>query len=250
MTPALLVAIHDVAPPHLAQVARMRGDLAAWGVNRVTLLVVPNWRGQRPLDGEDETLRWLRARVQAGDEVALHGYCHQQRHRIVRPWDRLRARMFTDKEGECLALAGNDLDRMMAAKSHLERLLDTPVTGFVAPAWLEPAGFREALRATQFGWHEGGLWMERLGRSRAEDRRVLMPAVGFATRTPTREDLSLLWARSLGPWLRRRARPFRLALHPPDWSSQRVRRAAERISRALTPLAAPRTCGEAMAAMA
>lgn len=234
----LLVAIHDVAPPHLARVRLLREHLVRWGVGRATLLVVPNHHGEAPLADDPETVRWLRERVAAGDEVALHGYYHQQRGPVTGLCNRLRAALLTAGEGECLAQSAADRARMLAeGRAEIERALDAPVRGFVAPAWLEPSGFGAHLRAATFGWHEGALWVEHRRGSRWLRRRG--PVIGFATRTRARERAALAWARLIPPLLSRLARwrsgfPLRVAVHPADVGSPAVLRRLEQLIARLT----------------
>jgi uncharacterized protein len=228
----LLVSIHDVAPPHLDVVARMRDDLARWGAARVTLLAIPDYHGRAPLERSPHTGRWLRRSAEAGDEIALHGYHHRQRGSIPSRLDRLRARALTAGEGECLALAEVDRRRMLhQGRRIVEDAIGRAVEGFVAPAWLEPRGFGRHLAAAGFHWHEGSTWIERLD----PGARTLAPVIGFATRTRAREIASRAWAAgiaaSLAPLATRGLAPIRIALHPADATSPAVMRAIERLVR-------------------
>jgi hypothetical protein len=249
---ALLVSLHDVAPPHLAVLRRQREQLERWGVGRATLLVVPDFHGAFPLERSPATVDWLRERVAAGDEVALHGGCHRQRGRIRRPVDRLRAALFTSGEGECLAQTAVERDDMLAlGKQRLEQLLGQPVRGFVAPAWLEPAGFAGPLGAAGFCWHEGALWLEhRPDPTRPHWQRRHAPVIGFATRTRARLRASLAWARLLTPAVVRLARadlmPARVALHPSDAASPEATGQLERVILRLSARLRARTYTQAL----
>ena len=251
----LLTTIHDVSPPHLAAARELRARLAAWGVARATLLVVPDFHGRHPLGGAPDTVAWLRARAAAGDEICLHGGVHRQRGAIAGRADRARAALATDGEGECLALTPGARARMLVdGKRALEDLLGRPVAGFVAPAWLEPRGFGAHLAAAGFGWHEGRLWIERLARpGTAEARRLhRTPVIGFATRSRIRLAAALAWAGALAPALAAAraagAGPAhaRVALHPADRGSPAVLRAAERAVRTLLATHAPETYARAL----
>jgi predicted deacetylase len=232
---SLLVAIHDVAPPHLETVQRLRAQLEDWGVARATLLAVPDYHGRGRLARSPATAAWLRARADAGDEVCLHGHYHEQRRRIRRVTDRVRARVWTAGEGECLAQGAYARELMLHdEKRALEDLLGRPVVGFVAPAWLEPRGFALPLAQAGFSWHEGGTWVERLGAARRVYRG---PVVGFATRTTARRLTSLAWSRVAAELALGAARlgvaPARVALHPADLTSPTLVSAAGSIIRRL-----------------
>jgi hypothetical protein len=226
----LVVSIHDVAPPFLAEVSALRARLARWGVGAVTLLAVPDYHGRAPLDGDLATLRWLRRQHGGGDEIALHGIVHRQNRPAVRRRDRLRAALLTAGEGEMLGAV--EPRRLAEARARLARLVGAPIDGFVAPAWLEPAGFERVLAELGFGWHETAFSVARLA---GEMRRHRTPVIGFATRTRWRERAAIAWAAALTPLLDRlpSAAPVRVALHPGDLRSVAVMRAAERTVRRL-----------------
>ncbi len=243
----LVVTIHDVAPPHLEVVAAMRAALERWGVARATLLVVPNFHGQAPLAECKRTVRWLRERLRAGDEVALHGQYHHQRRALGWGSARLRGALFTAGEGECLSLAEGEAEAMLeSGKRLLETLFELPVRGFVAPAWLEPAGFASRLLAAGFEWHETGLKLERLAGA-----CYLSPALGFATRSRARRLTAIAWVRALAPLAELRARyrgvPIRIALHPSDATASDVMRCVQRVIEQLVAAHPATTTTEAFA---
>jgi hypothetical protein len=227
-SPPLLVAtVHDVAPRWLPEVQALRRALAAWGADRVTLLVVPHFHhGVRTVE-HAATMRWLVERRRAGDELALHGYHHVQHGAPRHLVDRVRARLWTAGEGECLRPATSLATLLTRGRDELGELLPA-APGFVAPAWLEPRGLPALLARHGFAWHETSRFVEAL----PSRRRIEAPVIGFATRTPLRETLSLAWARALltvaGP---SRPASLRLALHPADLSSPRVMGAVERVVR-------------------
>jgi uncharacterized protein len=227
----LLASIHDVAPATFDKVQRLRELLAGWGVDRVTLLAVPEYHHGQRLDDAPEMGRWLRACVAAGDEVCLHGYYHVAEARPQRLGERLRARLFTDGEGELLGLDPYALKRrLILGQAMLETVLGAPARGFVAPAWLEPSGFADLLLSLGFAWHESRYTVERLH----PRRRFCAPLMAFATRTRAREAASLTWVTGVGVWaaLAPRSR-IRLALHPSDLQSTAVMACAAAMARRL-----------------
>lgn len=253
-TPLLAVAIHDVAPRWLPEVTALRDSLARWGVERVTHLAVPHFhRGVRLVE-HPATCRWLRDRAAAGDEIALHGYHHLQRGTPTSLLDRLRARMWTAGEGECLDPA-EDLSALLTrGRAELASIFSpapSSALGFVAPAWLEPHGFSSLLTRLGFAWHETSRFVERLSPSpsSARRRRLFSPVIGFATRTPLRESLSVAWARLLlattfSPSSPTRLSALRIAVHPADLRSSCVMSALERSVRRALTFARPVTTAE------
>lgn len=230
----LIASIHDVAPPFLPEVRELRLRLERWGVGAVTLLAVPDYHGRAPLADDLPTVSWLRHQHGRGDEVALHGLVHRQEGPALRRRDRWRAAALTAGEGEMLGAGAADPRRLAEARARLARLLDGPVDGFVAPAWLEPAGFAAVLAGLGFAWHETAFTVESLVAD--QRRRHRAPVIGFATRTWWRAVAAIGWSAVLAPVLARlpRAAAVRLALHPADLRSPAVMAAAERaVSRLL-----------------
>jgi uncharacterized protein len=230
--PLLAVTIHDVAPRWLSEVRTLRTSLAHWGVPRVTLLAVPHFHHGIRLVDHAATRSWVAQCAEDGDEIALHGYHHVQHGAPTSLIDRARARLWTAGEGECLRPAAPLAELLRRGRDELSQILPSPPAGFVAPAWLEPRGFAITLARLGFSWHETSRFVESLASSSPQPspRRISSPAIGYATRTPLREALSLAWARALSA-----ASPLlpvlRLALHPADLRSSRVMSSLEHITR-------------------
>ncbi len=244
----LVVTIHDVAPPHLAAVAALRTQARAWGATAVTLLAVPDFHGAAPLAASPATLAWLRGCAATGDEIALHGLRHVQEAPVRSRLDRARAALFTAGEGEMLGEGAADPVALGAARAALAAMTGARVDGFVAPAWLEPAGFGGVLARLGFRWHETGAMIESL----PDRARRFAPVIGFATRSAWRERAARAWAALLTPLVDRWALiagvPLRVALHPADLSSPAVMAAAERTIRTLAARWPALTTSAALAA--
>ena len=73
----LVITFHDLAPHNQELCARFLEDLRAVGIGKVTLLVVPNWYHQEPVEEYPEFLQWLKNLQQEGHEICLHGFCHR-----------------------------------------------------------------------------------------------------------------------------------------------------------------------------
>lgn len=225
----LVLSIHDVSPKHEGAVDRLFAQIGRHGVDQVAMLVVPNFWGEAQIARGTPFATRLRDWADRGVEMFLHGYEHrdQARHR---GWlDRVKASHMTAGEGEFLGL-----DRFVAAsrigagRALIEDITGRPVTGFVAPAWLYGAGAMEALADADIGIVEDHwrVWDAGSGRTIARS-----PVITWATRTPARKASSLMVAsvaRTLpGP------RVMRLAVHPGDTTSGRVRRSISRTIDAL-----------------
>lgn len=204
MNRALLPSIHDVMPETLPQVAGILDMLAAAGIHRATLLVVPGraWRA--------EQLAQLRRWQQSGHALAGHGWCHRV-ERLRGPYARLHGLLLSRRAGEHLALDEAGIIALMRRCHAWFRANDLkPPALYVPPAWalgaISPAGLSRqpfSLVETLTGVRE-----TRSGAFR------WLPVVGFEADTALRAaalGLSNALMRGLA-----RARPLRLAIHPHD----------------------------------
>lgn len=219
----LVVSIHDVSPRTRAVTERMLADLAALGVERTSLLVIPDHHHGGHFRADADFCAWLRAMVAAGHEAVVHGYYHI---REPRPgggvWQRLVTESYTAGEGEFFDLdEAEAFARVTRAREEFVAEGLAPV-GFIAPAWLlgEAAG-RAVARA-------GFQYTTRIGRVEDLARGVEFPSQSlvYSVRAGWRRAMSRGWnsllLRALGD------RPMvRMGLHPPDWAFPEIREHAQ-----------------------
>ena len=206
----LLITIHDVTPTLAPRVDALWRLCEARGVVP-GLLVVPDWHGQTPMEGNADFVASLRARAAAGAEIFLHGERHDETGLPRTFSDALRAMGKTAGEGEFLTLdyqgARARIDRGV---SRLRAMGLDPV-GFVPPAWL-------AKPATHAAARDAGLRMSEDDRAvylHSPERTVRSPVVRWSARGAPRAYGSVLFER-LRWWLHRGERVVRIALHPGD----------------------------------
>ena len=207
----LLVSIHDVAPPNLAEVAELWSLCTSLGV-QPALLVVPNWHGPHPLRGHPETVGWVRACEQAGATILLHGQRHDEVGLARSAGDHLAAAGRTAREGEFLTLGtAGALARITSGLTELRGLGLDPV-GFVPPAWLARPAHRRAVRDAGLALTEdtGAILLVR------REFRLASMVIRWSGRA--------VWRARVSEWLAdRRATTrmpiLRVALHPSDLHS-------------------------------
>ena len=212
--PALSVTLHDVAPATQARCERLIARLERIAPMALTLLVVPHYRGQ-PSNADFD--RWLDARRQSGDELALHGLTHCDPGTPSGWIDHVRRRWYTDGEGEFAALGIADATRRLNAGRRWFVHRGWPLRGFVPPAWLLGDGAWHALRRQPFDYTctRTALLMlpQRDGDAAAPALRAR--SIVYSTRAAWRRKVSLPWNRlvarieSGAPWMR-------FELHPGD----------------------------------
>ena len=206
----LTVSIHDVAPPHRDRVDRLLDALGAAGVTRRSLLVIPNLRGESPIDRDPGFCGWLRHRQQQGDEIVLHGYEHVGVGAPRTMIERVKNRWYTQGEGEFLALTYVAASERIARGSAMFAAAGLHAIGFVAPAWLINEDGLRAARDRGFQYTNSYTGVTDL----ANGRRHVVPSLVFGPGN-LNEDLGIalqeLAARGLAlcPLVR-------VALHPPN----------------------------------
>jgi uncharacterized protein len=222
--PGLVVSIHDVCPGTREATETMLADLRSVGVNKTSLLVIPNRHHTDPaFEGSPESIefcKWLLECAMEGHELVLHGYWHQRvATQELRGFRRLIARHYTAGEGEFF-----DLSRAQAIGSlaqglrEMEEALGVSPAGFIAPAWLLGSGARQALREFPFLYTTllHGVW------DLKADTFYPSQSLCYSVRAPWRRACSLAWNSALLAWLDD-APLVRLGLHPPDWNHGSIR---------------------------
>jgi uncharacterized protein len=136
-TRALVVSLHDVSPHTREECDAILKDLAARGVPRVSLLVIPDHHHRGHMQADPDFVSWLREQAGAGHEVVIHGYYHQRARRAGESAkDKLTTRIYTADEGEFYDLGRPEATALVTrARAEFEQLGFAPA-GFIAPAWL------------------------------------------------------------------------------------------------------------------
>lgn len=176
----VIVSLHDVAPPFEAAIRQQIELLAAIGVRRLVLKVVPNWHGAHPLQDSPAFVALLRAQHQAGSQLVLHGFEHRPyRARSLRgPWlSRLRGHLFAADAAEFLTLSVDEAEAALRRGLACFEQVGLPQpTMFCAPGWLHNAETETALKRVGLRYLIGMFAVRDLLRER---RRTVTPAVGY-----------------------------------------------------------------------
>jgi uncharacterized protein len=208
---ALCVVVHDVSPATWTACGYLLDALAEVAPYRATLLVVPQYH-TGPHAGDDRGFcAALAKRLDAGDELVLHGLTHHDDAPVTSPWQMLRRRFYTAGEGEFAALTEESALARITAGIDWFAKEGWPLHGFVAPAWLMSAGTLKALHRTALTYTTtlGGIHLLRNGQSVASQSLV------FSSRSAWRRKASHVFADVLKHRLTD-APVVRLGLHPAD----------------------------------
>lgn len=223
----LVVSIHDVSPVTLESVRKMRDKLHTWGVEKCSLLVIPNHHKKGRTIDSHETLQWLKTAVSQGDEIVLHGYFHKKvSAKDVSPWDHLVANYYTAGEGEFQSLDYDTAIKALKTGDAELRSAGFNPQGFIAPAWLCGKKAREAVRAYGFAYttYLGDIY------DYTRNKSIPTQSLVWSVRAPWRRQMSLVWNQLL--FLRNLRKPIlRISLHPPDMIYPQIWRQVETLIR-------------------
>lgn len=209
--PAVLLVLHDVAPSTWADYQPFVEAVDALGNVPMTWLVVPNFHRHNTLDAHPAFCRMLDTRAARGDELALHGYFHDdQEPRPTTPRDWFMRRVYTH-EGEFYRLSRETALARLRDGMEVFQRRGWPLHGFVAPAWLMSDGTRQALRELPFSYTSDPQHLYRLPDFTAIDA----PGLVWSARSAWRRGLSkLVCEQREQRWCQ--APVIRLGLHPVD----------------------------------
>jgi predicted deacetylase len=229
----LLLSVHDAAPGHEGALREMHGILRDCGIgSRYCLLVVPDFWDSEPLSEHPDFTSWLRELSAEGVEIALHGYSHLAPGNRGERGIRSGRGLLTDGEDEFRGLSREDAARRILRGLGVLReqvLVRESLPGFVAPAWLSGRGTLEALADMGIPWTENHRRILFPGRGTS----ISSPVVCFATRSPARRVLSVLWS-IISPLLLALHSTVRIALHPSDLTSGTLARRLPSLVRKFT----------------
>ncbi len=208
----LIVSLHDVAPPFEHEIRAQLEALAAMGVHRCVLKVVPNWHGRYPLDEAAGLAELLRAQVAGGSELVLHGYEHRPRGPMRGPaLARLRGTLFAADAAEFLTLTASQASRVVVdgVETLARAGLPRPVY-FCAPGWLLSAEGAEGLAAAGMRYIISMFSVRDL----ATGSSRWLPGFGYMGASPAHEAGVQLLNMAVRPVALARARVARVYLHP------------------------------------
>lgn len=212
--PAFMLSLHDVAPhtwPFYQDFLNQLEQPGEGGALRCTLLTVPDFHHCDMADRHPQFCQALRMRQNAGDELALHGYYHQDDGpRPQGPGALLRRRIRTH-EGEFSTLNRGEAARRIRDGLALFYGQGWRADGFVPPGWVINRASRQAVSEAGFAYRTDGGAIYRL----PDEQRWRLPTLVMSARTARRRR----WCILLNRWRMyyyRDAPMLRLALHPMD----------------------------------
>lgn len=168
MTKKAILEIHDISPFFKTELQKLKSFLANFREERVTLLVIPNYRHEYPLEACSETKRLVE---EVRGEIVLHGYSHFGKRKISQI-------LLTWGEAEFSSLTlDQTLERIRKGKEILH-LAGLRTNFFVPPAWVFNPYVEEAAKSLGFRGVAGRLNAKCL----ETGKKIFVPALALSTR--------------------------------------------------------------------
>jgi uncharacterized protein len=209
---ALIVSVHDVAPPTRAAVERIVAELSRHRIPVCSLLVVPNYHHRGSSTEDQGFVRWLRDLEAQGHEIVIHGYFHERpRRNSENLSEQFFTRLYTNGEGEFYDLDYDEaFRRITQAREEFVRAGLTP-RGFIAPAWLLGSAAERAAREAEMEYTTRLTEVRDLRSGDNFPARTLV----YSVRSGWRRAVSLAWNGVLARQLDG-ASLARVSIHPTD----------------------------------
>jgi len=206
----LVVSIHDVHPSSFQAAQNQVSFCETLGIQRFSILVVPDVHMRNPFESCSGLVRWLRARQEDGDEIVLHGFYHLNDSGITSAKTWFCNRIYCANEAEFLDL---DFDTaLLRVVRGRQRLMEEGLypAGFIAPAWLIND---EVIQAV---FHAGFSYTNTVDSILcASGRAIYSRSLCYSARAAWRRAGSVAWNSLL--WrLKHRSEVVRISLHPRD----------------------------------
>jgi predicted deacetylase len=227
---ALIVSLHDAHPGSHAAIAEQVAFLAGYGIDRASILVVPEYHHRGSVLQDKSFCDAVTAWQGRGHEIVLHGYFHDRRES---PPEKLSTlfwtRLYTNREAEFLDLPPETARLRLERGRALFASQGWRAGGFIAPAWLMDPGLTGLL--AELGFAYTTRLREIIPLLPGVNRLVSSQTLCYSTRASWRRLASGVWNKHLYGRLRESSL-VRLSLHPRDLEFPLIRRQIDQILRA------------------
>jgi predicted deacetylase len=230
---SLIVSLHDAHPGSRGQIAEQIALLAAHGITRSSILVVPEFHHGAAAGGDPAFREAVSGWQAAGHEVVLHGYFHDRKES---PRETLGTvfwtRFYTNQEAEFLDLPREAVRERLARGRKLFEAMGWRASGFVAPAWLMAPWVPDVLAEMGFAYTTTLKEIVPLRASSPDGQEPVPPiksqSLCYSARAAWRRLASAIWNKDLFYRLRE-TNLVRLSLHPRDLEFPLLRRQIDQI---------------------
>ncbi len=207
----------------------MVGALADVGVERTSLLLVPNYHRRGKVSNDADFCSWLHWAQRHGHEMIMHGNYHAREQRAKETFrDRVMTRFYTAGEGEFYDLSEFEAEQRLREARAVFRMVGVSSRGFIAPAWLLSQGSERALKAMGFDYTVKYSTIRDLTAGLSSEARTLV----WSLRSSWRAKCSLLFNKFQAARTKKDL-VVRVSLHPPDFHNEKAWQQALTLIRSL-----------------
>ncbi len=208
----LIISFHDLHPGSWECCRQFMERCRSYGVNSLSLLLVPQYHGQPPFTENKAFVSWLKEVSDEGYEICLHGYYHKADNISGGFREQFMAKYYTSGEGEFFQISENQARRRVTDGLKLFEKSKLPVYGFTAPAWLISAEAKQVLIKSGFLYNTlwGSVELLQSGDS------IRASTLVYGSRNICHRIVSRIWIPFFFRW-NRKDPILRLAVHPNDF---------------------------------
>ncbi|MEM9445096.1 MAG: polysaccharide deacetylase family protein [Verrucomicrobiota bacterium] len=211
-----IVSLHDYHQGSHHAISEQIEVLNCLGVKNVSLLIIPNYHRQGLIFEDSNSLAFLEQRLEAGDDLVLHGFYHLGK--LGSQGNFFIKNFYTANEGEFWDLTDQEFSERLEKGMFFWKERNWPLDGFIAPAWLLPKAYD--LQLSKLGFH----YTTRLNSIELlqKGKQILTQSLCYSSRAGWRRLISRQW----NPYLLKRLWAndvIRLSLHPNDLAWTRCR---------------------------
>lgn len=213
---SLIVSLHDFHPGSREAIEEQAAFFHGLGVNRFSILVVPDFHHAGKIGEDAEALRFLEKRQAAGDDLVLHGFYHDRRG--LPDGSLFWTRLYSANEAEFFDLPDGFCEERLKEGAAVWSGQGWDLKGFIAPGWLMPP--RQDALLARLGFSYTTRLKEIV--SLRSGQSVPSQSLCYSTRSWWRRPVSRMW----NHWLHGRLNGqgvIRLSMHPNDLRHESIR---------------------------
>jgi len=212
----LIVSLHDFHPGSLEDIRKQVAFFQELGVDRFSILVVPDFHHRGRVEENEASLRFLEERRAAGDDLVLHGFYHDRKGQ--QEGSLFWTRLYSANEAEYFDLSDEACEERLRRGMEIWKKMNWNLDGFIAPGWLMPPEQDRILARLGFSYTTRLKDIVNL----REGKSTMTQSLCYSTRSWWRRPVSRAWNHWLYGKLRERD-VIRLSMHPHDLNFEAIR---------------------------
>jgi len=143
----LVVSIHDATPNFNSQLTKIVSELDKIGVNKKSILVIPDYLGKSNISQDDKFIELLHSLQDKGNEIVQHGLEHiSTNHNYSSFLEKFIGEQIAQGCGEFQNISYEEAKEKIQKGKEIFKNKGFGAVGFVAPAWLLNSESEKAIK--------------------------------------------------------------------------------------------------------